>query len=120
MRQTLTKNGKPPKDTDLKKAPGYEAARRYDSNKFVSELESARNMAEDEYVAAGGSGLDDTAKAKRRTLWQAAQAGAEAAPQAPAAAVPARAPGVPEVGFRKGGYVFKGGNPADKNNWEKE
>lgn len=96
LRQTLTKNGKPPKDTDLKKAPGYEAARRYDSNKFVSELESARNMAEEEYVAAGGSGLDDTAKAKRRTLWQAAQAGAEAAPAAPAA-VPARAQEVTKV-----------------------
>lgn len=120
LRTSLSKGGKPPKDEVLKKAPGYEAARRYDSNKFVSELESARNMGEQEYVAAGGTALDDTAKEKRRTVWRAAQAGTEAAPQAPAAAVPARAPGVPEVGFRKGGYVFKGGNPADKNNWEKE
>lgn len=75
IRQKLTKDGKPPKEEDLKKDPGYAAARKYDSSKFVSELESARNMTQDEYVAAGGAGLDDTAKEKRRTVWQAANEG---------------------------------------------
>jgi len=82
IRQKLTKDGKPPKEEDLKKDPGYAAARKYDSSKFVSELESARNMTQDEYVAAGGTGLDGTAKEKRRTVWQAAQAGGTAAPPA--------------------------------------
>lgn len=61
---------------DLVKAdPGYAAAKEYESNKFVSELESARKMGLDEYVAKGGS--SDASKAKRKTVWEAAQVGKE-------------------------------------------
>lgn len=41
-----------------------------------------------------------------------------AAPAAPSAAPGPKAP--PTVGEVRGGYRFKGGNPADKNNWEKQ
>jgi hypothetical protein len=39
------------------------------------------------------------------------------APQTPVAATSSPPP--PPVGFTKGGYRFKGGDPADANNWEK-
>ncbi|MDP3740363.1 MAG: hypothetical protein Q8R02_23455 [Hyphomonadaceae bacterium] len=41
--------------------------------------------------------------------------GSTAAPQA----VPAPATGAPQAGAVEGGYRFKGGNPADRNSWER-
>lgn len=35
-------------------------------------------------------------------------------------AATAAAPSAPEAGIVRNGYKFKGGNPADKNNWEKQ
>jgi hypothetical protein len=40
----------------------------------------------------------------------------QAAPSQPAAA--AQAPAIPQAGEVRNGYKFKGGNPADQNNWE--
>lgn len=88
LRQKYSTDKKILSDADLKKKyPGeYADARKYDSSKFESELESARNMTEPEYMDAAGKGLSPELKEKRRTLWQAANAGApQAAPAAPAA-----------------------------------
>jgi hypothetical protein len=70
----------------IKKEPDYEKARKYDSNRFVSELESARNMTEAEYVDAAGKDLAANLKEKRRVVWKAANPGGQ---QAPAPATPA-------------------------------
>ncbi len=72
-------NLKPPSDDKLKKDPRYEAARRYESKKFISELESARNTPDiEKYVAMasppGAPPISDAAKEKRRTLWRVANA----------------------------------------------
>ena len=119
LRRSLAKTdaeGKvtPVSDDKLKKDPRYEAARRYESKKFISELESARNTPDvEKYVEMGGTGLSEAAKEKRRTLWTVANAADAAgtvstAPPAPegrvdnyvppaAAAAPAALPpGVPE------------------------
>jgi hypothetical protein len=61
---------------DLKADPGYEDARLYESNKFESELSSARNMSRSAYVDKV-SGLSDAAKKKRGEVWDAAQYGAK-------------------------------------------
>ena len=87
-------NVKPVSEDKLKKDPRYEAARRYDSKKFISELESARNTPDiEKYVELAGDGISDAAKEKRRTLWRVANpvaaTGATAAP--PAANPPAPA-----------------------------
>lgn len=85
------KTGKALEDA-IKKEPDYVAAKKYDSSRFVSELESARNMTEDAYVEAGGKDLDNTAKEKRRTVWKAARAGGAVPTPAASAPTPAAAP----------------------------
>jgi len=74
---------------DVKADPGYEDARLYESNKFESELASARNMDRSAYVNKV-TGLSDAAKKKRGEVWDAAQYGAkeEEAPATPPAASP--------------------------------
>lgn len=58
-----------------------------------------------------------TAKGKGgRGRWD---VGGDKKPTAVPAPKPAVTVGAPAVGTEKGGYRFKGGNPADKNNWEK-
>ena len=44
---------------------------------------------------------------------------ATGAPAGPGVAGPGVAAGAPQVGFQKGGYTFKGGNPADPASWGK-
>lgn len=110
-------NVKPVSEDKLKKDPRYEAARRYEAKKFISELESARNSpTADAYVALAGDGLTEDAKNKRRTLWTVANAAdaagtASTTPPAPEGVVedyvppaaPAAAP-VP-VGLPEGSQV---------------
>ena len=96
---------KPVSEDKLKKDPRYEAARRYESKKFISELESARNTPDFEaYVAKAGTGISDAAKEKRRTLWRVANAADAAGTVTPPAAAqgvvedyvpPSAAPAVP-------------------------
>jgi hypothetical protein len=76
-------NGSPNK---AKNPAAYQAAKEYDSDRFSSELESARSMEEDEYVGKV-PGLSPKLQAKRKALWKVANEGSEApAAQAPAPA----------------------------------
>lgn len=74
-RQLQAGKKKPVEDKDLKAAPGYNDAKLYESRKFESELESARNMPLEKYLSLGGK--SDTAREKRTAVWNAAQLGKE-------------------------------------------
>jgi len=83
LRGKLDPSGKLKKaDLEAKDPKAFEEARKWDSNQFFSELETARDTTEDAYVAKGGPSLTDAQKAKRRTLWRAAQSSYTAAPAA--------------------------------------
>lgn len=120
LRRGLTKTegekAVPPKEEDLKKDPRYQDARLYESRKFEAELESARNMGRDAYIAKGGS--SENAKRKRAEVWEFANLG-RPAEGAAAPATPAL-PSAPAVGTEEDGYVFTGGDPADSKNWKKK
>lgn len=104
------------------------AAEQWDKNKLQKELSAAYAYQDpDEYVELV-PGLSDSQKARRRQVWEHAhrdetfeERGATpegvvedyVPPVKPAASVPVK-------GDRVKGYIFLGGNPADKANWRKE
>lgn len=76
-------------DAQSRNRADYEAAKAYDENPYASEVNSARNMAKQEYVNVGGmKNVDAKLKDKREAFWLHANAGKGEAPAAaPAAAV---------------------------------
>lgn len=71
---------------------------------LFNQLDEVNKMLPDEKQKAGG---DYMRSPVARQIWQKYSGEETSAPQGP------------QPGEVKGGYRFKGGNPADKNNWEK-
>lgn len=124
---SLTAGGKKTiEDLELDPATANVAreAKEWDKNKLQKELSAAYAYQDpDEYVNLV-PGLSDSQKARRRQVWEHAHRDDtfEETPAAPEGVVEdyVPPPKVPVRGDRVKGYIFLGGNPADKANWRKE